>query len=119
MPARQRAPDETQPPQVDLERVRSARPGQNVTVTAKVQDSCGIKSVRLCYRHVTQFEDYQREEMKHDPQTGLWSATIPGEFVVPQWDLMYFVEAVDNQGNGRMYPDLDVEMPYVIVRLDR
>jgi hypothetical protein len=45
--------------------------------------------------------------------------TIPGDFVVPQWDLMFFIEAVDTLGNGRMYPDMETEMPYVIVKLDR
>jgi hypothetical protein len=122
VPVRRDVTDETkddQPPQVDLERVQAPRPGQSVQVTAKVSDPSGVKWVRLRYRHVTQFEDYQTAEMKYDPQAGLWSATIPGEFVVSQWDLMYFVEVVDNQGNGRMYPDLEIEMPYVIVKLDR
>jgi len=32
---------------------------------------------------------------------------------------MYFVETVDSQGNGRMYPDLEIEMPYVVVSIDR
>jgi hypothetical protein len=108
-----------QPPQVDLRRVPAPRPGGDVKVTARVGDPSGVKSVRLCYRHLTQFEDYRTEEMRYDPQTGLWSATIPGTFVVPQWDLMYFVEALDIHGNGRMYPDMEVQMPYVIVKLDR
>jgi len=108
-----------QPPQVNLERVRAPKPGKSVDVMAKVWDPSGVKWVRLRYRHVTQFEDYQSAEMRYDPQTGLWSVTIPGEFVVPQWDLMYFVEAVDTRGNGRMYPDMEMGMPYVIVKLDR
>ncbi len=108
-----------QPPHVDIVRVQAPKPGKSMDVKAKVLDPSGVKSVRLCYRHVTQFEDYQTAEMQYDPQTGLWSAAIPGEFVVPQWDLMYFIEAVDTQGNGRMYPDMDVKMPYVIVKLDR
>jgi len=111
--------DDDQPPQVNLERVQAPKPGKNVDVTAKVWDPSGVKWARLRYRHVTQFEDYQTTQMQYDSQTGLWSATIPGEFVIPQWDLMYFVEAVDTRGNGRMYPDMDVEMPYVIVKLDR
>ncbi len=111
--------DDDQPPQVNLERVQAPKPGKSVDVTAKVWDPSGVKWVRLRYRHVTQFEDYQTAQMQFDPNTGMWSATIPGEFVVPQWDLMYFVEAVDGHGNGRMYPDMDVEMPYVIVKLDR
>ena len=32
---------------------------------------------------------------------------------------MYFIEAVDKKGAGRMYPDLEVEMPYVIVGVSR
>ena len=40
-------------------------------------------------------------------------------FIVPEWDLMYFVEAVDAKGNGRMYPDLEKEMPYIFAEMDR
>ena len=111
--------NDDQPPQVELGQVQSPKPGSPVDVTAKVRDASGVKWVRLRYRHLTQFEDYRTEEMKYDPQMGLWSATIPGTFVVPQYDLMYFIEAVDTQGNGRMYPDMDVEMPYVVLKLDR
>jgi hypothetical protein len=57
--------------------------------------------------------------MGFDPKTGLWSGTIPGDFITPQWDLMYYVEVMDDQGNGRKYPDLEVEMPYVIVPVER
>jgi hypothetical protein len=32
---------------------------------------------------------------------------------------MYFVEVLDAKGNGRMYPDLEKELPYVIVQLAR
>jgi len=39
--------------------------------------------------------------------------------VVPEWDLMYFIEVMDHLGNGRLYPDLEVELPYVVVRLER
>ena len=48
-----------------------------------------------------------------------WSATIPGEFIVPEWDLMYFVEVMDENGNGRIFPDLEQGAPYVIVGLER
>jgi hypothetical protein len=46
-------------------------------------------------------------------------ATIPGDFIVPQWDMMYFVEAVDQQGHGWKVPDFEKEMPYVIVPVKR
>jgi hypothetical protein len=32
---------------------------------------------------------------------------------------MYFVEAVDRSGTGRMYPDLEVETPYVVIPVRR
>jgi len=48
-----------------------------------------------------------------------YQAVIPAEHVVPKWDLMYFIEAIDNQGNGKIYPDLEKETPYVVVRLRR
>ena len=37
----------------------------------------------------------------------------------PPWDLMYFVETLGKNGAGRMYPDADVETPYVVVPLRR
>ena len=106
-------------PTVRLERAATARPHQPLTVVADVTDPSGIAWVRLRYRHLTQFEDYHTVEMRPDQPTGLWLGTIPGDFVVPEWDLMYFIEVMDTQGNGRMYPDLDVEMPYVVVKLER
>jgi hypothetical protein len=32
---------------------------------------------------------------------------------------MYLIEVMDNKGNGRIYPDLNKETPYVIVTLNR
>jgi hypothetical protein len=32
---------------------------------------------------------------------------------------MYLIEVMDNCGNGKIYPDLEVETPYVVVQLDR
>lgn len=98
-----------EPPAVTLQ------PIQGLQVSARVTSKAGVKWVRLRYRHVTQYEDYQTAEMTLDPKTGLYTASIPQSFVDPKWDLMYFVEAVDGQGNGRMYPDMETETPYVVV----
>jgi len=85
-------------------------------VSAKVTDPAGIKWVKLRYRHVTQYEDYETADMTLDPKTGLYNATIPASFVDPKWDTMYFVEALNKQGSGRMYPDLEIETPYVLLK---
>lgn len=107
------------PPAVEHTPETSATAGEPLRVTLRADDPSGVKWVRLRYRHVTQFEDYQTIEMTKDPRSGLYSALIPGDFIVPRWDLMYFIEAMDGRGNGAIYPDLDREIPYVIVPLRR
>jgi hypothetical protein len=57
--------------------------------------------------------------MTLDARTGTYSAKIPASFVDPRWDRMYFVEVVDHQGNGRIYPDLELETPYIIACVKR
>jgi hypothetical protein len=104
-----------EPPLIEIDSAENATPGESFLVSAKVADPSGVKSVRLRYRHLTQYEDYLSADMKLDPETGLYDAEIPGDFVDASWDVMFFVEVVDNQGNGRMYPDLELEMPYIIV----
>jgi hypothetical protein len=111
--------DDGAPPQVRIRAASTARPGEPFTVRAEVSDPSGVQWVRLRYRHVTQFEDYRTEPMKLDAATGLWQASVPGDFLVPQWDLMYFVEALDRAGNGRSYPDLESDIPYRIVSIER
>ncbi|RLD91803.1 MAG: hypothetical protein DRJ29_13565 [Bacteroidetes bacterium] len=106
-------------PEVRLERIPKAIQGRDLGVHALVSDPAGINWVRLRYRHLTQFEDYQTVDMQIDPATGLYHAIIPGDFIVPEWNLMYFVEALDSLGNGCMIPDLEKEMPYVIVQIEQ
>ncbi len=107
------------PPLAKLEPVSAAEPGRDVVVRAKVTAAAGVKWVRLRYRHLTQFEDYQTAEMRLDPQTGLHVGRIPASFIDLKWNLMYFVEVMDNTGFGRMYPDLEKDIPYVVVSVKR
>ncbi len=109
-----------QPPQARLEAAAAAaKPGQDLRIAARVTDASGVRSVRLRYRHLTQFEDYQSVEMKLSPKRGQYEASVPGGFIVPQWDLVYFIETMDTKGNGRIYPDLDKETPYVVIPVIR
>jgi hypothetical protein len=111
--------EDTKPPAVSLPAPGKARPGQALTITARAQDPSGIKSLRLRYRHLTQFEDYLTADMTRDARTGAYTAQIPGDFITTKQDVMYFVETIDKAGNGRNYPDLEIEAPYVIVPVDR
>ena len=106
---------DVQPPDVSVERPHKAVPGRDLLVRALAHDDSGVKSLRLRYRHLTQFENYRTAEMRYDSDSGLYAAVIPGDFITPDWNLIYFVEAIDTKGNGRIYPDLEREAPYVVV----
>jgi hypothetical protein len=97
----------------------AAAVGRDFLVSATVTPSTDIKWVRLRYRHLTQYEDYETAAMTFDAATRTYRGHIPASFIDPKWDLMYFVEVMDTQGRGRMYPDLERETPYVVVRVQR
>ncbi len=97
----------------------AAAPGQDFRVQAKVTAPAGVKWIHLRYRHLNQKQDYQTADMSLDPKTGLYACSIPAAFIDPHWDLMYFVEIVDQRGNGRIYPDLEFETPYIVTVVKR
>jgi hypothetical protein len=106
-------------PRIALQPAPKARPGENLLITARAEAPANLKAVRLRYRHLTQYEDYQTQDMRLDPATGLFTGRIPGAFIMSKWDLIYYIEAIDQNGNGRIFPDFDQETPYVIVRVLR
>ncbi len=107
------------PPWAEIDRISSAKTGSSIKVTARVWDPSGVQSVVLRYRRVSQFEDYQSAPMIYDNATGSYQAFIPSEYTDGKYDVMYFIETTDSKGNGRMYPDMEMETPYVIVSLER
>jgi hypothetical protein len=106
------------PSGVRFKQAQSASPGKDLAIAITVDSRVPIRSARLRYRHLTQYEDYQSVEM-HPNGTGTFSAVIPGAFVTREWEVMYFVEVTTKYGGGRNYPDLDRETPYVIVPVRR
>jgi hypothetical protein len=108
-----------QPPWVELERIESAKSGEVINVSARVWDPSGVQNVVLRYRRVSQFEDYQSAPMVYNNATDSYQAFIPSEYTEGKYDVMYFIEATDNEGNGQMYPDMEIETPYVTVSLKR
>ena len=106
-------------PMVVHQPVTTAPVGKPLTISAQVSDPSGIKWVRLRYRSVNQHRDYRALPMLPSGGIDQYRAVIPAEDIVPTWDLMYFIEAMDNNGNGRIHPDLNQETPYVVVKLQR
>jgi len=107
------------PPVVSLPPPSVAESGRDLLIAARAAVPAEVKWMRLRYRHLTQYEDYRTAEMTLDSKTGSYTAAIPAAFIDPKWDLIYFVEVVGKNGAGRMYPDLEREMPYVIVAVKR
>jgi dienelactone hydrolase len=111
--------DDDEPPTHTHQPVTSAPAEKPLTVTAEARDPSGVKSVRLRYRGVNQYQDFRTLEMTPTGKRDQYQAVIPAEHVLRMWDLMYFIEVIDNRGNGKIYPDLEKETPYVVVRLQR
>ena len=68
---------------------------------------------------MNQHQDYRTLPMLPSGANHLYRAVIPAEDLTPTWDLMYFLEVMDRDGNGRIHPDLNQETPYLVVRLQR
>jgi len=111
--------DDDQPPLVQHAPITSADAEKPLAVTATVHDPSGVKWVRLRYRSVTQREDYRTLPMTQAGDDGPYRCVVPAEHLPRQWDFMYFIEVMDNVGNGTIHPDLEKEAPYVVVPLLR
>jgi hypothetical protein len=111
--------NDIEPPLVIHRPVTNAPAGKPLTIAAEVHDPSGVKWVRLRYRSVNQQEDYRTLPMLPVNDKGQYQAVVPAEQVLSKWDFMYLIEVMDNQGNGKIYPDLNKETPYVVVHLVR
>jgi ribosomal protein L18E len=90
-----------------------------ITISARVTSPAGIKWVHLLYRNVNQDIEYQTMAMEATGDKNTYQAIVPADQIDPKWDFMYFIEFMDNNGKGKIYPDLNHETPYIIVKLLR
>ncbi len=105
------------PPAVTHVAPPSANPGEALEIKAKVSDASPIAALRLYYRPTRQNYEYSVVTMA--PQGGEYRATIPGKAITKEFDIMYYLEAVDAHGNGVFFPNPDIEQPYIIVKVVR
>jgi hypothetical protein len=105
-----------QPPVLHHTAIPTAPPGKPLRIVAEVRDPSGIRWVRLRYRGLSQHQDFRTLPMLPTGNAGQYEATIPGDDIDPRFDLMYLFEVMDGAGNGKIYPDLESETPYVVVR---
>jgi hypothetical protein len=104
---------------INHNRVVSAPANMPVTIKVKVTASAGIKWVHLLCRSVNQDVEYQTLPMETSNEKDTYSVTVPAEQINPKWDFMYLIEFMDNKGRGKIYPELNKETPYIVVKLIR
>jgi hypothetical protein len=97
--------------------ILKAHAGTDLKVLAKIQTTTKCAAVRLYYRHLDQSEDWRIIDMRN-VRGSEYEAAIPGEFIVPTWDIMYAIEAVDISGTGSFYPDFNGRQPFVVAAVE-
>jgi len=110
---------EIERPTVIHDPILTSPASHSITIEAQARSAEGIKWVHLRYRNVNQYLDYKTLEMLPTDSPGHYRATVPADEISPKWDFMYFLEIMDGQGNGAMYPDMNSTTPYFIVHLSR
>ena len=105
--------------QISHQRITDLQLGKPLRVTVSVTNPAGIKWVRLCYRSLNQDMEYQTIDMIQSSEANTYEAVVPDDSIDPKWDFIYFLQIMDNQKNGIVYPDLNIETPYIIVKLLR
>ncbi|MDR2057373.1 MAG: hypothetical protein LBP83_03650 [Dysgonamonadaceae bacterium] len=94
--------------------------GQPIVIKANIDAPAGVKWVRLLYRAVNQYKDFEMLPMiTTDGKTHTFQTTIRAEQIDPQYDLMYLIEMMDRNNKGFIYPNFNKETPYKIINLKR
>ena len=106
-------------PAIEHAPVEEASPGQPVVIEARATAGLPLRSVRLHYRYTNQYYEWQVVEM--DATGSAHTAAIPATYVVPDWDLMYYLEAIDAGGRGALNPVPDPvrQIPYYVIKVQR
>jgi len=84
--------------------------GNSVSLRAEVKARSGVKSVRVYYKRLPSYYEWLRMEMQPEGQ-GYFRATVP---LTPE-GILYYLEAVDDDGNAVNYPDFLERTPYLII----
>jgi hypothetical protein len=115
-PFRARITKDERPPTIEHKRIASCKAGEPLIIRARVTDSDGLAAARAYFRTMNQTRPYERLTMER--QGDYYVATIPAEAIQPEWDFVYYLEAVDEAGDGCFFPEWKQGMPYVIVRTE-
>lgn len=115
-PFRARLTADDLPPEVIHEPIRRCPAGQDLEIATTVSDPTGVAVVRVHFRPLDEALPYDTIVLEQSGDKFL--GTIPGEAIRPDFDFVYYLEAVDEAGNGCFYPDWLKTAPYIMVQTD-
>jgi hypothetical protein len=110
---RTRLSGDDNPPTVIHKPIRHCKAGQPLPIETVVRDPDGIAAVRVHYRLLDESLPYDCVVLDRKGDT--FRGHIPGAAIHSDFDLVYFLEAVDEAGNGCFFPDWTKTAPYIIV----
>ncbi|MBC8609779.1 hypothetical protein H8702_01415 [Massilimaliae timonensis] len=91
--------------------------GKDTEITAQINSSTPLWKVSLHYSYVNQFEPMHEVMMKEE--NGMFRAVIPKEYLNMDWHILYYLEVVDQLGNGLIFPDMKKQTPYYVITAER
>ncbi|MFC6799624.1 hypothetical protein ACFQDQ_17465 [Haladaptatus sp. GCM10026878] len=107
-------------PSFDVSIPDRAQIGEPIDIAIEIGELNTHNDLVLHYRHTDQTEGPFREIVMERIDGG-YRATIPSDYVTPEWDILAYFATVDEGGNGLLIPGLyhaDEPMPYYVVKVD-
>jgi hypothetical protein len=93
--------------------VNTGKAGKDIPIKAIISSAYPLRKALLHYSYVNQFEEIHTVDLKAAKNE--YTAIIPGTYIDPQWDLLYYFELVDELGSGIIYPDMRTRTPYWVI----
>ncbi|WP_276249079.1 MULTISPECIES: hypothetical protein [unclassified Haladaptatus] len=104
-------------PSFDVDVPDATVAGEDLTLTVRTGDLNDHDRLRIRYRHTDQTAG-AFEHIEMTKTDGGYEGTIPGEYIVPEWDLQVYFSTIDETDNGLLVPGLyhaDEPAPYYVV----
>jgi hypothetical protein len=105
-------PKEEELPVISHTPVKEAKIGTDILIKAHVSSKAKLMKVMLHYKPVPSIYDWSTIPMTSNGDE--YTANIPASIVTSE-GIMYYIEAVDIEGNGIIYPNPLKETPYIVI----
>jgi len=99
--------------------VSGLKKGEQLQINIDVTSPAGVSEVRLKIRALNQEMEYGTIVMEKEADSDSYHATLSASNIDPAFDLIYFFELFDSDGNGMIWPDFEKVTPYYIISIER